>query len=124
MNAITPNEQELARQAREAFYSKHKPECNCAAEAAEEIIYLRADDLVFQWEMDDPRDRWKHAGEPQPTPVAEPKRTATYETPQSTIDAFWHVVGMKDPDKLVAWLNDHPRDKEFLSKLLEGASCR
>jgi hypothetical protein len=100
-NAITPEEKELARQAREAFYSKHKPECNCVAEAAEEIIYLRADDLVFQWEMDDPRDRWRHTGEPYPAPVASPKKTtAPYRTAGSTIDAFWHVVGLNDPDRL------------------------
>jgi hypothetical protein len=124
---LTPEELEMSRQAREAFYRKHKkPEhgCSCLVDAVEEIIFLRADDLVFQMEMGDPRDRWRHTGEPEPGPVASPKKAAPYRTADSTIDAFWHVVGLNDPDQLDEWLNDHPRDKKFLSELLRNKSCR
>lgn len=43
-----------------------------------------------------------------------------YRTPQSTIDAFWYVVSLCDPERLNAWLDDHPQDAPFLLKLLEG----
>jgi hypothetical protein len=125
---LTPEELEMSRQAREAFYrTDKKPEhgCSCLVDAVEEVIFLRADDLVFQMEMDDPRDRWRHTGEPHPAPVASPKKTtAPYRTADSTIDAFWHVVGLNDPDQLDAWLDGHPRDKRFLSELLRSKSCR
>jgi hypothetical protein len=37
---------------------------------------------------------------------------------QSTIDAFWYLVGLKEPDRLAAWLDDHPEEKSFLLGLL------
>jgi hypothetical protein len=49
-----------------------------------------------------------------------PREPAPYRTPQSTIDAFWYVVGLDDLDRLAAWLDDHPRDKPTLLKLLES----
>jgi hypothetical protein len=124
---LTPEELEMSRQAREAFYRTHKkPEhgCSCLVDAVEEIILLRAVDLVFQMETDDPRDRWRHTGEPQPAPVVSPPKTARYRTSAQTIEAFWHVVGLNNPARLDEWLNDHPRDKKFLSELLRSKSCR
>jgi hypothetical protein len=53
----------------------------------------------------------------------EPPRPAEpppYRTPQATIDAFWYVVGLGDPERFKAWLANHPRDASFLLKLLEG----
>jgi hypothetical protein len=90
------------------------------AEEIERLIYLRACDLVEQWERADPRDRWRHTGE-QPPHTIEPAPTAAkpYRTPQATIDAFWYVVRLADPARLSAWLDDHPKDEFFLLNLLE-----
>jgi hypothetical protein len=87
-----------------------------------------AADMVRQWEMADPRDRWRHTGEtPPPESVRNsdilprvPDKPQPYRTPQATRDAFWHVVGLADPEKFKAWLADHPKDARFLIKLLEG----
>jgi hypothetical protein len=49
-----------------------------------------------------------------------PAQPAPYRTPQATQDAFWYVVGLKDPERLSAWLRDHPRDTPFLLTLLEA----
>lgn len=89
---------------------------------------LPANDLVRQWEMRDPRDRWRHTGEvPPPETVRNSDigtKTATarlpYRTPQSTIDEFLYVVGLKDPPRLAAWLRAHPRDSAMLLKLVAG----
>jgi hypothetical protein len=43
-----------------------------------------------------------------------------YRTAASTIDAFWCVVGLRDPERFKAWLADRPEDAPFLLKLLEG----
>ena len=95
--------------------------CGCAIEDLEELIYLRAADLIAQWERNDPRDNWKHTGQHpprrQPTPT-QPARP--YRTPQATIDAFLYVVSLCNPERLKAWLGDHPQDAPFLLKLLEG----
>jgi hypothetical protein len=42
------------------------------------------------------------------------------QTPTSTIAAFWYVVSLNDPDRLKAWLADHPADVETLRKILES----
>jgi hypothetical protein len=42
-----------------------------------------------------------------------------YQTAQSTIDAFWCLVKLNDPDRLKAWLEDRPLDVPTLRKLLE-----
>jgi len=42
-----------------------------------------------------------------------------YRTPQSTIDAFWYLVQLDDPDRLKAWLQDRPQDRQTLRKLYE-----
>lgn len=86
------------------------------------------DDLVRQWELADPRDRWKHTGEPAPSaavrntdisarPADKPR---PYRTPQATVDAFWFVVSLCDPGRFKTWLSDHPQDEPFLLKLLKG----
>lgn len=91
-------------------------------------IHPHATDLVRAWEMQDRRDAWRHTGE-TPPPVAfrnadfpgapQPARQH-YRTPQATVDAFWFVVGECKPERLKAWLADHPRDRPYLLKLLEG----
>jgi hypothetical protein len=50
-------------------------------------------------------------------PVSEPP---PYHTPQSTVDAFWFVVGLANPERFKAWLADRPKDAPFLFKLLEA----
>jgi hypothetical protein len=46
-------------------------------------------------------------------------RPRPYRTPQSTIDAFWHLVQLNDPARLKAWLQDRPRDRQTLRDLYE-----
>jgi hypothetical protein len=83
--------------------------------------------MVEQWERADPRDRWKHTGEP-PTPdsvrngpPAEPGRQSNRPA-QSTIDAFLHLA-RHDRGRLAAWLANHPRDvRGELFKLWESKS--
>jgi hypothetical protein len=43
-----------------------------------------------------------------------------YRTAESTIDAFWYLVGLNDPDRLEAWLADRPRDQQTLYALLQA----
>jgi hypothetical protein len=84
-------------------------------------IHLAAADLVRQWELADPRDRWRHTGEPPPKASNIPNaRPEPYRPAQSTIDAFWFVINLRDPERFKAWLADHPQDAPFLLKLLEG----
>jgi len=64
--------------------------------------------IVRQWEMADPRDRWHHTGELPPgnaEPPAASRRKAA--VPQSTVDAFKFVVALGDPDHLARWLRGH-----------------
>ena len=90
-----------------------------------EFFCFPDDDIVTNWELADPRDCWKHTGEAPPQdnvrngPQTAVER-AVYRTAQSTVDAFWYVISLKDPDKLSAWLRDHPRDTARLLKLLEA----
>ena len=51
-------------------------------------------------------------------PIDEPRPPC--RTAQSTINAFWHVIGLRDQERFKAWLADHPRDAPFLLKLMEG----
>jgi hypothetical protein len=83
--------------------------------------------IMRQWELADPRDAWRHTGEPPPpasvrnSDVAEePAARSHYRTPQATTDAFWFVINLCDPARLKAWLHDHPRDARHLLKLLES----
>jgi hypothetical protein len=94
--------------------------CGCAIEDLEELIYLHAADLVAQWERADPRDNWRHTGEHPPRSQPHPPAKRQYQTPQSTIDAFWYVVLLDDADHLARWLAKHPADAPALIKLWEG----
>lgn len=93
--------------------------CSCTIEDLEELIYLRAADLVAQWERADPRDAWKYTGEHPPRTIIAPAPVQPYRTPQATVDAFWYVVSLDDPDYLARWLAEHPDDSTFLVKLWE-----
>lgn len=79
--------------------------------------------LLMQWELTDPRDRWRWTGElppaPEPQPEWPPRRP--YQTPESTVDAFNYVVRQGDPARLAAWLRNHPDDASTLLRTLEAA---
>lgn len=79
--------------------------------------------LVRQWEMDDPRDSWRHTGEPQPdkdfrnSSLVPALRREHYRTPQCTLDAFWFVVRNHDTNYLARWLEQHRADAAYLNDL-------
>jgi hypothetical protein len=75
--------------------------------------------IVRQWEMADPRDRWRHTGEPPPEPKIEPSAPKPYRPPQATVDAFWFVVRLDDPEYLARWLAQHPADAPHLHEIWE-----
>jgi hypothetical protein len=77
--------------------------------------------IVKRWELADPRDRWKHTGEKRPLveDIALEFKPRPYTTARSTIDAFWYLVRLNDPDRLKSWMADHPSDEPTLIKLLE-----
>jgi hypothetical protein len=93
----------------------------------EEMPSDYAADLVRGWELADPRDRWKHTGEPPPhigfseNPIS--TRSQPYRTAQSTIDAFWYVVRNESPEYLKGWLERHSRDAAFLLKIWKAKPC-
>jgi hypothetical protein len=94
-------------------------ECLDDGEGPEFFCYPAAD-LVTQWELADPRDRWKHTGELPPDigiPIAAAK--LPYRTPQSTVDAFFFVLKTKNAAGIAAWLAAHPRDERHLQKIWE-----
>jgi hypothetical protein len=99
------------------------PTCGNIIEDFEELIALRTVDLVTQWELDDPRDRWKHTGELPPPRVEEPPKVKPYRTPQATIDAFFGWVIRQDEAAQARWLAEHPKDAPYIRKLLEE-KCR
>jgi hypothetical protein len=79
------------------------------------------DDIVRRLELADPRDRWKHTGEAPPEAFDIPTAAKqSYRPPQSVVDAYWYVVGLRNPQRLKAWLANHPKDAPSLIKLLEG----
>jgi hypothetical protein len=97
--------------------------CGCTIEDLEELIYLRAADLIAEWERADPRDCWRHTGE-QPLRLVEPAPAVAqpYRTPQSVIDAFLYVA-THEPAKLKAWLARHPDDVTTLHRIWKAKRC-
>jgi hypothetical protein len=91
---LSPDEMTLTELERRAEYRREE-------EIAAIFVRLEA--------MDDPSKRLPARAEPEP-----------YRTAQSTIDAFWFVVALKDPEKLAVWLRGRERDAPFLLKLLEA----
>jgi hypothetical protein len=66
------------------------------------------------------RDRWEADDTPRASPASTRK---PYSTPQATIDAFWCVVRLDDPNYLTRWLEQHPLDASALCKLWEGRNA-
>lgn len=77
-----------------------------SGEEDEPVDFDYAQRLVRDWELDDPRDRWRWTGELPPPPEKEPAPRPR-PVPQSTVDAFAYVVSLGDPDRLRAWLRTH-----------------
>ena len=98
------------------------PEFFC--DEIEREIYRRAAALAKQWEMDDPRDRWRHTGEPPPSwHVRNSDMPAgPYRPTKSTVQEFWHVA-THEPAKLKAWLAQHPADAPALHKIWKAKRC-
>jgi len=63
------------------------------------------------------RIRYELVSDEPPDDIEPPKHAGTA---QSTIDAFWYVVGLNDEDRLASWLANHRQDAPYLRKLLEG----
>jgi hypothetical protein len=106
-----PTETELA-----PIESQFCDRCDCIFDDVEEVIFLRAADLVAQWERADPRDAWRHTGEESPPPTAAPLKQP-YSTPTSTEQAFWYVALNESPDQLARWLERHPLDAPYLIEI-------
>jgi hypothetical protein len=83
--------------------------CGRAIEDMEELLFVRAADLVAQWEAEDAKRK-----------AAAPVKKQPYRTPQATIDAFWYVVRNHDAGYLAKWLANHPKDIDTLTRLLEA----
>jgi hypothetical protein len=83
------------------------------------------DGILKLWELADPRDAWRQTGELPPSSdvrngvfdVARPRLARPYRTPKATIDAFFDVVNLDNPDYLKSWLAQHPRDAAALYNL-------
>jgi hypothetical protein len=98
-------------------------QCGCVIEDLEELIYQCAADLVRQWEMTDPRDRWRHTGEAPPKiSNAPPRRPEPYRPAESTVQAFLYVA-THEPDKLKTWLARHPDDAPALHQIWKAKRC-
>jgi hypothetical protein len=51
-----------------------------------------------------------------------PREPLPYRTPEATVNAFWYVVRLGDPEYLTRWLSQHPLDAPHLYRLWE-AKC-
>jgi hypothetical protein len=88
--------------------------------------------MPLQWDLADPRDRWRHTGEPPPPEnvrngdiSGRPVNTRqAYHPPKATRQAFWHVVRNADRKALNNWLARHPADAPFLLKIWKEKNAR
>jgi hypothetical protein len=87
-------------------------------------------DLVTQWELADPRDRWKRTGDRPPADDVRNGAVAGKQAnkpqrrgpPQATLDAFKYVVSLGNPEYLAKWLRDHSDVAPILLKQLPEAA--
>ncbi|MGY2906551.1 hypothetical protein [Bradyrhizobium sp. URHC0002] len=103
-----------------------EPDANELAELAEALeieIALRAAEMLREWELADPRDRWRHTGEPRPQARPVVRQCEPYAPAQSTVDAFWHVHRLENPDCLARWLANHPADAPALYEIWKASRC-
>jgi hypothetical protein len=86
-------------------------------------IALRAADQVRAWEIADPRDRWRHTGEPAPIVRPVVRQREPYAPPAATVHAFRYVLSLNDHDYLARWLAEHPSDAPALYKIWKASRC-
>jgi hypothetical protein len=68
------------------------------------------------WEASHQRTlAWIERGRPAPAPALNPSHITT----ASTVETFWMLVNLNNPDRLGAWMADRPQDAPTLMKLLE-----
>jgi hypothetical protein len=98
-------------------------ECVDKGEGPEFLCYPD-DGVLTCWELADPRDAWRHTGEPAPPAsvrnsdiAGKPQTPLPYCTPKSTIDAFFYVAALGDADRLLRWLKQHAQDAPYLRKI-------
>jgi hypothetical protein len=87
-----------------------------------------AADIVRQWELADPRDAWRHTGEPPPPASVRnsdttAKPTRSQRPAESTVQEFWHVV-TREPEKLKTWLARHPGEAPALHQIWKAKRCQ
>lgn len=87
-------------------------------------VYLAACALVLSWELEDPRDAWKHTGGPRPDANVGVIEKPPYRAPQATVDAFFFLVRLGDADRLRRWIDQHPLDAPELYRLWEDKNAR
>lgn len=71
----------------------------------------------------DPRDRYGHADHPKPGASSAPQRREPCRPAQSTVHAFWYVVGLDDADYLARWLARHSDDAPQLLQIWKVRQC-
>jgi hypothetical protein len=59
------------------------------------------------------------ASMPDSPPLVPRSEPEPHRPAQSTVDAFWCVVGLGDAEHFKAWLRDRPKDTPYLLELLE-----
>jgi hypothetical protein len=64
--------------------------------------------------------RWEAQDALAPCEPLAPREPEPYRPAGSTIDAFWFVVGLRNPERFKTWLADRPKDAPFLLQLLEN----
>jgi hypothetical protein len=104
------------------FDTPEGPEFFC--DDYEREIYLRTCAMVRDWELNDPRDSWRHTGETKPAATDFAPARPAHHTPQATVDAFWCVVRLDDPERLTDWFERHPLDAPYLCELWERKNAR
>ncbi|TFV75361.1 hypothetical protein E4K64_16485 [Bradyrhizobium frederickii] len=77
--------------------------------------------LIRDWEMADERDRHRWTGELPPVQQVVVAQKLPHRPAQSTVDAFRYVMRVGDPERLTAWLRNHPDDAPALLEMLEAA---
>src|SRR6266851_3044857 len=130
MNAISPGQIELDPLAidprpcslcgltidrHERFDSSEGPEFFCIPPDEMNIDELeRRAELIRQVEVAALLARWEAQDALAPCEPLPPREPDPYRPAQSTIHAFWFVIGLRDPERFKAWLADRLKDAPFL----------
>jgi hypothetical protein len=97
------------------------PDFFCADLSPDEMTLLeleRRAELIRQLEVAEILARMDAMQGPADPPA--PREPPPGRPAQSTVDAFWYVVSLRDPKRFKTWLAARPDDAPFLLKLLES----